>query len=114
MTSLKQIEANRLNASKSTGPRTAEGKKQSRHNSWRHGLTAETVITALENAADYLRSKHWLGPSPFTAIKPNTRVISLVLAAASITSRKVSDEYAVPLCRAVALTFLLASGTGLV
>ena len=53
MTSLKQIEANRLNALKSTGPRTAEGKQQSRQNAWRHGLTAETVITALENAADY-------------------------------------------------------------
>lgn len=53
MTSLKQIEANRLNASKSTGPRTEEGKRQSRQNAWRHGLTAETVITALENADDY-------------------------------------------------------------
>ena len=53
MTSLKQIEANRLNALKSTGPRTDEGKQRSRQNALRHGLTAETVITALENAADY-------------------------------------------------------------
>ena len=53
MTSLKQIEANRLNARKSTGPRTEEGKQRSRCNALRHGLTAETVITALENAADY-------------------------------------------------------------
>ena len=53
MTSLKQIEANRLNALKSTGPRTEEGKQRSRQNALRHGLTAETVITALENAADY-------------------------------------------------------------
>jgi hypothetical protein len=53
MTSLKQIEANRLNALKSTGPRTEEGKQRSRQNAWRHGLTAETVISALENAADY-------------------------------------------------------------
>ena len=53
MTSLKQIEANRLNALKSTGPRTEEGKQRSRQNAVRHGLTAETVITALENAADY-------------------------------------------------------------
>lgn len=53
MTSLKQIEANRLNARKSTGPRTEEGKQQSRQNALRHGLTAETVITTLENAADY-------------------------------------------------------------
>src|SRR5436305_5465507 len=53
MSSFKQIEANRLNARKSTGPRTEDGKQQSRRNAWRHGLTAKTVITALENAADY-------------------------------------------------------------
>ena len=53
MTSLKQIEANRLNARKSTGPRTEEGKQRSRQNAVRHGLTAETIITSLENAGDY-------------------------------------------------------------
>jgi hypothetical protein len=53
MTSPKQIEANRQNALKSTGPRTEEGKQRSRSNAVRHGLTAETVITALENAAEY-------------------------------------------------------------
>ena len=53
MTSYKQIRANRLNALKSTGPRTERGKWRSRQNAMRHGLTAETVITALEDAADY-------------------------------------------------------------
>ena len=53
MTSLKQIEANRRNALKSTGPTTPEGKERSRHNALRHGLTAETVIAALEDAEDY-------------------------------------------------------------
>src|SRR5450756_2273927 len=53
MTSLKQIEANRRNALKSTGPTTPEGKERSRRNSLRHGLTAETVIAALEDAEDY-------------------------------------------------------------
>ena len=53
MTSLRQIAANRRNASKSTGPTTEEGKQRSRCNALRHGLTAETVIAALEDADDY-------------------------------------------------------------
>src|SRR3954470_21684295 len=53
MTSCKQIEANRRNARRSTGPTTEDGKLQSRRNAVRHGLTAETVIGALEDAEDY-------------------------------------------------------------
>jgi hypothetical protein len=53
MTSLRQIEANRRNALKSTGPTTPEGKQRSRCNAVRHGLTAETVIAVLENSEDY-------------------------------------------------------------
>jgi hypothetical protein len=53
MTSFRQIAANRRNASKSTGPITEEGKQRSRCNAVRHGLTAETVIGALEDAEDY-------------------------------------------------------------
>jgi hypothetical protein len=53
MTSVKQFEANRRNSLKSTGPRTEAGKRASRCNAVRHGLTAETVIGALEDAADY-------------------------------------------------------------
>jgi hypothetical protein len=53
MTSYRQIEANRRNALKSTGPRTETGKQVSRCNAVRHGLTAETVLSALEDAEDY-------------------------------------------------------------
>jgi hypothetical protein len=53
MTSWRQFQANRQNALKSTGPRTEAGKDVSRRNAVRHGLTAETVIGALEDAEDY-------------------------------------------------------------
>src|SRR5215831_2440569 len=53
MTTFRQIEANRRNALKSTGPKTVAGKAQSRCNAVRHGLTAETVIGVLEDAEDY-------------------------------------------------------------
>jgi hypothetical protein len=49
----KQIATNRQNAKSSTGPRTECGKRRSRRNAIRHGLTAETVIDVLEDPADY-------------------------------------------------------------
>jgi hypothetical protein len=53
MTSWQQFQANRLNALKSAGPRTEEGKRASRRNTLRDGLTAETVIDGLEDSEDY-------------------------------------------------------------
>ncbi len=53
MSSPRQIEANRLNALKSTGPTSANGKHVSRRNALRHGLTAETVMEPLEDPEEY-------------------------------------------------------------
>ena len=53
MATFSQIEANRGNASRSTGPKTEAGKRRSRRNSVRHGLTAETVIDVFEDPEDY-------------------------------------------------------------
>jgi len=53
MTSFRQFEANRRNALRSTGPKTEDGKRRSRANAIRHGLTAETVVASLEDAEDY-------------------------------------------------------------
>jgi hypothetical protein len=53
MTSFRQIEANRRNALRSTGPITEAGKHRSRRNAVRHGLCAETVVGAFEDVEDY-------------------------------------------------------------
>src|SRR5438105_12819527 len=53
MTSFRQIEANRRNAIRSTGPNTEEGKRRSRRNAVRHGLCAETAIEHVEAIEDY-------------------------------------------------------------
>jgi hypothetical protein len=53
MTSFRQLEANRRNAIRSTGPRTEEGKRVTRRNAVRHGLCAETVIEIVEDIEDY-------------------------------------------------------------
>ena len=53
MASRRQCEANRLNAQKSTGPRTPEGKSRSRRNAITHGLTAREIILAHEDPAQF-------------------------------------------------------------
>ena len=44
MATTRQIEANRANSRKSTGPRTDEGKAAVRLNALKHGLSADCVI----------------------------------------------------------------------
>ena len=51
MISDKQLEANRGNALLSTGPKTEEGKKHSRVNALRHGVTGQVVTMADEDRA---------------------------------------------------------------
>jgi len=51
MATLKQINANRRNAKKSTGPKTPEGKERVRFNALVHGSRAESVVTCNEDPA---------------------------------------------------------------
>jgi hypothetical protein len=78
----KQIIANQKNARYSTGPKTESGKRRSRRNAIRHGLTAETVIDILEDPADYRAFERAIKSdySPQTAIEGQlvTRLASLL------------------------------------
>ena len=46
MATVKQIEANRKNATRSTGPATAVGKSKSSRNALRHGLSLPLIMNA--------------------------------------------------------------------
>jgi hypothetical protein len=53
MATLKQFEANRRNAQKSTGPNTPEGKAAISMNALRHGLRARTVVLPGEDPTEF-------------------------------------------------------------
>jgi hypothetical protein len=53
MVSEKQLEANRENAKKSTGPTSVIGKQRSSLNACRHGLTGQTIVMPGEDLAAY-------------------------------------------------------------
>jgi hypothetical protein len=55
MTTQKQIEANRQNALRSTGPKTALGKTISSRNATRHGFYATTVLLPDEDQEEFRR-----------------------------------------------------------
>jgi len=48
-----QIQANRQNAQKSTGPKTSEGKAAVSQNAVKHGLFAAEAVISVEDPADY-------------------------------------------------------------
>ncbi len=51
-TSEKQTAANQKNSEKSTGPRTPEGKRNSKFNAFKHGMTARSVLLPGEKAEE--------------------------------------------------------------
>lgn len=67
----KQLEANRRNAERSTGPRTDEGKARSSRNNLRHGLTGQVTVLPSEDreAHDAFCNRLIAGFNPETPIE---------------------------------------------
>jgi hypothetical protein len=64
MATAAQIEANRRNAQKSTGPKTAQGKARARCNAYKHGLSTRSIMHVLphEDPAELeRRTQEYLG-----------------------------------------------------
>ncbi|MGA7084618.1 MAG: hypothetical protein WB005_15760, partial [Pseudolabrys sp.] len=82
MATEKQLAANRQNAKSSTGPRTEAGKRRSRRNAIRHGLTAQTVIEVYEDATEYRALQRAVGedyrPRTNFEIELVARLVSLL------------------------------------
>lgn len=53
MASEKQIEANRLNSTRSTGPQSPAGKLISSRNATKHGILAQQMVLRSENSAEF-------------------------------------------------------------
>jgi len=81
MSTQAQIQANRRNAQKSTGPKTAEGKAVVAQNALKHGLFAHENVIKCEKQADFdrFREELLMGLSPVGGVEAMLaeRVVSL-------------------------------------
>src|SRR5438045_2007025 len=78
MSTLKQIEANRLNAAKSTGPRTEAGTSTVRLNALKHGLYAADPVIPGEDPA-HLEALHTSHYDRFQPATPEEHVLLAAL-----------------------------------
>ena len=87
MSSLKQIEANRLNAQKSTGPRSVEGKAAVRFNALKTGIDAQSQVIPGEDPAalEFLAAEYYERYQPAT---PEVRALVDTLITAEWLQRR--------------------------
>ena len=86
-----RLVANRLNALKSSGPKTDEGKAVSRRNGLKHGLAGEGVVVAEKDAQEIARRVDELEKDlrPKTA---NGAILIRVMAAASVKMERAASH----------------------
>ena len=98
MASEKQILANRRNAALSTGPKTDEGKAQSRANAITHGLTAVTLVPSDQKEKSKARFAAW-----FACLKPEDALQEFQLELAVEASLRIENCQARELERKIEL-----------
>ncbi len=96
MASERQVEANRLNARNSTGPKTEEGKARSRGNALTHGLAGDgPVVDAAMKAVVESRSVSWqLDFRPQTGLNEHA-FSQLVLASVKLDRCQINVDVAI-------------------
>jgi hypothetical protein len=89
MSSQAQIDANRLNAQKSTGPRTPEGRAAVRLNGVKHGLTAQTLVLKDESESDF----HAIFDSLEAEFQPSTPIEELLVSQLAMATWRLRRLY---------------------
>ena len=79
-----RMNANRINAQRSTGPKTDEGKENSRRNSLKHGLTGAGVVVHAEDEAEIAALAHGLEAEFSTPGSTSGRVLARLAATLSV------------------------------
>jgi hypothetical protein len=97
-TTLKQIEANRKNSERSTGPRSESGKARSRTNACAHGMAGAGYVLP-EDEADLVaqRAEDWSGHYPLRT--PEDFWFLDQLALESVRIERCQDQERALLCR---------------
>ena len=84
MCSDSQLAANQANAQKSTGPKTAEGKANSRRNALKHGMASDgSVLPPTDDELFKDRLHHWTNEA-----RPNGELAGYLIATAALASVK--------------------------
>src|ERR1700719_947636 len=104
MATIKQIEANRLNAQKSTGPRSVEGKARSSQNALKSGIDAESLLIRGEDRAaletltqEYIERFHPTTPEQRHYVDTLIRNDWQIRRLAKVDAQIWEDELALPL-----------------
>jgi hypothetical protein len=98
MVSIKQLEANRQNAQKSSGPKTPQGKTKSSQNAVTHGLTSQRPVLTIEDKNEFDAYANeilvWLDPQdPIeTLLARRVAILSWRLQRASVYETLVLDN----------------------